>query len=434
MRILFVSRDLKAANLACVLKSEGCDVKLFIADEFQRPNFQNLVHKTPDWEKELPWVGKNGLIVFDDIGYGAVQERLRSEGYSVFGGSKLGDRLEEDREWSQEIFKKYGLKSPCTINFSNIKAAISFLHQKQGPWVIKQNGCLPKDINYVGHFKDNRDAISVLENYNRHNSDNLRMITLQKRVYGVEVGVARYFNGDDWVGPIEINVEHKKLFPGDLGPTTAEMGTLAWYTDKSNYLFDTTLAKIKPFLREIDFRGDIDIGCIANERGIYPLEATPRLGTPIIHLHREFHASPWHHFLKAVADKKPFRLKWKKGYGIVVLISLPPFPYNRQIREPSPLGIEVHFDPSLTKDDYMHIHFEGISLEQLKNNGKKYYISDPFGYALYVTGLGKTISQARRKTNKLIEKICIPKMFYRNDIGSSFEATGKEMLERWGYL
>jgi cystathionine beta-lyase family protein involved in aluminum resistance len=36
--------------------------------------------------------------------------------------------------------------------------------------------------------------------------------------------VARFFNGNDWVGPIEINVEHKSFLNDNIGPLTAEMG------------------------------------------------------------------------------------------------------------------------------------------------------------------------------------------------------------------
>lgn len=435
MKILFISRDLIGANLAVLLEREGCDVKLFIEKSERKSNFDGLIQKTESWEKELNWVGKDGLIIFDDIGYGEIQDKLRVEGYSVFGGSKLGDTLEEDREWAQRIFKKVGLKTLITRNFPNIDSTIKFLKKNKGPWVIKQNGHLPKDLNHVGHFKNNSDVISVLENYTKNHGNSLGVITLQKRVYGVEVGIGRYFNGDDWVGPIEINIEHKKLFPGDLGPSTTEMGTLAWYDDdEENSLFKETLAKLKPFLKEIDFRGDIDLGCIANQEGVYCLEATPRLGTPIVHLHSEIHISPWHKLLKAIADKKPFKLKWSKGYGIVVLVSLPPFPYKQKMNDCSPLGLEIYFDNSVIKNNFRHVHFEGVLMKNTNKRTKKYYISDDLGYILYVTALGESIKDAWKKAEKILDKIYVPKMFYRNDIGLNFEEEGREKLRIWGYL
>ena len=295
MRVLFISYELVAADLALLLQKEGCNVKLYIEDKNLRGSFSNMVPKISNWKRELKWVKKDGLIIFDDIGFGTIQDKLRKMGYSVFGGSKLGDLLEINRQWSQSILKKYKIKTLPTYNFKRIGSAISFIKkQRKGPWVIKQNGHVSRDINYVGQFRDNHDAISVLENYQKNYGNKLGSITLQKRVYGIEIGAGRYFNGADWVGPIEINVEHKKLFPGDLGPTTSEMGTLAWYEDnENNRLFQETLAKLKPFLQKIDFRGDIEVNCIVNREGAFALEITPRLGSPIIHLHSEIHTSPW---------------------------------------------------------------------------------------------------------------------------------------------
>lgn len=436
MRVLFISHELVAADLAYLLNIEGCDVKLYIENKKLRGSFRNLVKQTTNWRKELKWVKKDGLIVFDDIGYGDIQDGLRKEGYSVFGGSKLGDKLEENRQWSQKILKKFGLRTLPTYNFDNVKNAIKFAKKnKNGPWVIKQNGSATKDINYVGQFKDNRDVISVLKNYFTNYGNYLGKITLQKKALGIEIGVGRYFNGNDWIGPIEINIEHKKMFPGDLGPTTSEMGTLAWYDgNEENKLFKETLAKLKPYLKEIDFRGDIDVNCIINEKGAFALEMTPRLGSPIIHLHSEIHASPWHKFLKAVADKKNFQLKWKKGFGVVVLVAVPPFPYAPRMKGISSLGLEVFFHPSIINSHFKHVHFEGISVEKLKTGGWRHYVSDHPGYILYVTALGKTIDEARKKTNAILKKIHIPKMFYRNDIGIAFQKDAMHKLTSWGYI
>ena len=85
VRVLFVSNDLIGGNIAYLLKKEGHDVRLFIDDQKRRENFENLVEKTEDWMRELPWVGKDGLIVFDDVGYGKIQDDLRKDGYTVFG-------------------------------------------------------------------------------------------------------------------------------------------------------------------------------------------------------------------------------------------------------------------------------------------------------------------------------------------------------------
>ena len=437
MRILFISSaNMIAANLAYVMKNEGHEVKLFIDEPDRKENFDGMVEKTDDWEKELKWVGKGAgsLIVFDDIGYGKKQDQLRAEGYSVFGGSALADKLESDREYGQKIFQEAGMKIVPIKNFKDIPSTIDFIKKHKGSWVIKQNGSASKSLNYVSHFDDGHDLINVLENYQTNLKGEMRTITLQQKIKGVEIACARYFNGTDWVGPIEMNIEHKKFFPGDMGPATSEMGTLAWYDeDENNRLFQETLSKIKPYLQEISYRGCIDINCIVNETGAYPLEATSRFGSPINYLQTEFHRSPWGKLLKAIADGENYDLKCKRGYGVVVLLTVPPFPYAKKLREMSPKGMNIYFDPILEERHFHHVHFEGVAMKK-SGNRNQYYVSDYQGYILYVTAVDKTVNLARAKINKLIGHIYIPKMFYRHDIGTNFVEDSYDKLRWWKYL
>ncbi|HLN18920.1 MAG TPA: phosphoribosylglycinamide synthetase C domain-containing protein, partial [Patescibacteria group bacterium] len=206
--------------------------------------------------------------------------------------------------------------------------------------------------------------------------------------------------------------------------------------NEKNKLYLETLAKLKPFLQKINFKGDIDINCIVNNKGAFPLEATSRFGSPAIHLHSEINRSPWGDFLKAIADGKDYKLKWKRGYGIVVVVTVPtsnPFPFTKSEVYTSPKGMNIYFDKSLTKKDFEHIHFEDVSMKKV-NGKEQYYISDDRGYVLYVTAMGKTVEEAREKAYKLIKKIHIPKMFYRNDIGLKFITEDEKKLRKWGYL
>lgn len=436
MNILFISKDLLAGDLAYLLKKEGHNVKLYIKDKKRRGNFENMVTKCTDWRKELAWVGKNGLIIFDDAGFGKIQDSLRKKGYSVFGGTQESDKLEYNREYAQNIFRQYGLSSILTKNFNNLKDAIHFIKKNEGPWVIKQNINTYKSLVYVGILKNGEDIINVLRNYRKYDKNEFYRITIQKRIFGIEIGVARYFNGYDWASPIEMNIEHKRFLSGNIGPVTTEMGTLAWYdeNEKGNKIFNATLNKLKPYLRKVKFKGDIDINCIVNKDGVFPLEPTPRLGSPIIHLHSEIHLSPWAKFLKAVADGKDYRIKWRRGYGIVVLIATPPFPYTTKIPGNSSLGINIYFKSSLDKEQFKHIHFEEVSLKNVNKGKVQFYISDHRGYILYVSNIAKNIKEARAKTYSIIKKIIVPKMLYRDDIGLNFLNRDHKLLKKWGYI
>lgn len=432
MKILFISKNLIGGDLARRLYNEGHEVKLFIEDSRSKKNLDGLIPKVDDWAIELDWVGEDGLIVFDDIGYGEIQDYLRKQGFNVFGGSKGAEQLELNREYGQEMFRKYGLSTTQLHDFSSPKEAYEFVQKNKGRWVIKQNDHISKDITYIGNTDSGNDVISVLQNYVKDPVISQHPITLHEFIDGIEIGVGRYFNGTTWVGPIEINLEHKRFFPGDLGPLTSEMGTLAWYTEDDSVLFKKIIAPFEDFLRETNFRGDFEINCIANEKGIFAIEATTRFGTPIIHLQEELHISSWADFLLAIARGEEYNLEYKKGYGVVILLAVPPFPYTKGVSrtEHAYDNIAIYLD-RLTDEEKKHFHFEDVTYDP---QDKIYRISGQDGYVGYITGVGETVEEAQEKVYSIAEKVIIPKVMYRNDIGSKFTAKDRARLVSWGYL
>jgi phosphoribosylamine--glycine ligase len=433
MNVLVVSNDLSAGDLCVRLSEEGHDIRVYIADRRQAVDMEGMIVKVRSWKRELRWVGKDGLILFDGTGWGRTQDLLRGKGYSVVGGSELGDRSEEDRAYGQTILWASGVRIVTSVDFNSLDEAISFVQKHPRKWVIKQNGNASKIFNYVGNMSDGSDVINVLGHYREHQKrKHIVDIELQERIHGVEIAVGRYFNGKDWVGPICMNVEHKDLCDGDLGPKTFEMGTLAWFDDdEENPLFLETLAKVADFLRSAKFHGDVDINCIVNERGVFPLEFTARFGYPILQLQMALSSSPWGSFLKAIADGESFDFNYPKGkYGVVILVAVPPFPYSIPDRKIERQDLDIFFREPLTEDERNRIHFQEVSR---KSDGT-YFVSGEGGQVLHVSGIGDTIEAARKSAYELIGKIIIPKMFYRTDIGTRFIETDLPKLRRWGWV
>lgn len=419
------------------MAKEGNDVRAHVGHSDYARTLDGWVEKIATLEAGLDWVGKSGLVVCDDNGFGPLQDRLRAEGFSVVGGSAGGDLLEDDREHAQKVFAAHGLKTIPTFSFDSAEKAAELVERAGGEWVVKHNGHADKTSCYVGRLPDGRDVIDLLRNAARHDAGKPSRYALQKRIHGVEIGVARYFNGTDWVAPIELNIEHKKLFPGDLGPKTAEMGTLLWYTaDENNRLFREVLAPLKPYLREIGFRGDFDINCMVNEEGAWPMEATTRFGYPAVHAQMALHETPWGEFLKAVADGKPCDLKWREGYAVVVLVAVPPFPFCVHNCDCAldPRGLSLHFRQSPTLEGWPHIHFEGVAKITDSAGTDCYQLTDHTGYILHVTGHGDTVEAARDMAYQRIENVVIPRMYYRQDIGLGFLRQFQNFLSVGGWL
>lgn len=434
MRVLFISGELIAGDLPYRLSEEGCDVKLFIAHPDQQDCQSGFVTKIDDWRSELDWIGKSGLIVFDDVGFGEIQDQLRRNGFRVFGGSAAGDRLELDREFAQRKFADLGLEVLPTLRFE--QPADAARHVKVAApcrWVVKQNNH-DSALCYVGRFEDGSDAIDVLELYQARG---IRDISLQMAVDGIEIAVARYFNGSDWIGPIELSIEHKALCDGDIGPKTGEMGNLAWYSgEREQPLFEKVLAPLKPYLIEGGFRGDIDVNCIVNEQRAVPLEFTARLGCPIIHIQEALHLTPWREFLGAIADGRQIALDWRRGYGIGITFAVPPFPFQGlPAGHYSAAGLPVRFMREPMPDERRrHYHFESVRREIGADGRERLQVTDGLGCAAFVTGVGSTVDEARDDVYRAVRNLCIPKAIYRTDIGKKFIDTDELKLKSWGWI
>lgn len=433
MKILFISNELIGSGLCLRLIREGHDVKLYIHDPARKNCLTGFAQKISDWKKELRWVGKDGLIVFDDVGFGDIQDSLRKRGYTVFGGSKEGDRLELDRAYAQRILHDHKIKILPSFNFKSIDAAIDFVIENKGKWVVKQNTHI-SILNHVGENVDGSDVIEALKILKKRN---IQKVHLQKKVDGVEVGIARYFNGSEWVGPIEINHEHKRLGNGDVGPLTAEMGTIIWHSDDEMLpLFERTLKKITPHLKKIGYKGDIDVNCIVTKDDAWPLELTPRLGTPAIQLHSELYESSMADLISAVAKGEQTKVAYKKHFGIVVAIGVPPFPNPPKSisKKTQSKDLLLSFNKTPHADDMSSIHFEEISIKQDKNNEEILYWAGEFGYAAYVTASADTIPKAKKRAMSLLNTINLPNMVYRTDIGDRVHKNDLKMLKKWGWI
>src|SRR4029077_12110877 len=136
------------------------------------------------------------------------------------------------------------------------------------------------------------------------------------------------------IGPVNVNFEHKKVATGrhgkGLGFNCGEQGTLMFYDQRPMMqvrLFRETLAKLQPILEAIDFRGQIDVNCIVNEKGIFPLELTPRLGYPSSYIEPELQITPWSELFYAIASGRSINNKVKAGWGVGVVLCGEGYPF-----------------------------------------------------------------------------------------------------------
>ena len=423
MKFLFVTFESLSADLAWQLKKEGHDVKMYCHGQGEKDVGLGFFDKVDEWESLKEWAD---VIIFDDIGFGAKAEQLRGEGKSVVGGSLYSDRLELDREFGQSELNSVGVDVLPSWNFTSFDEAMDFVRKNPDRYVLKPSGKAQseKELLFIGQEGDGKDILQVLEHYKANWSKKIKEFQMQKYADGVEVAVGAFFNGSDFVMPICVNFEHKHLFPGELGPSTGEMGNFCYWT-RDNPLFERTLLKAKEKLAASKFVGYIDINCIVNGKGVWPLEWTPRFGYPMISIQMEGITSEWGQFLYDIAHGNDCQLKAKKGYQVGVVIAIPPWPFEdeKAFRKYSE-GASILFRKQ---------SLDGVHIGEVKQENGDWHIAGNSGYALIVTGSGATMSDAIDRAYQNVRNIMIPNMFYRSDIGQRW-SHDSDMLISWGYI
>jgi phosphoribosylamine--glycine ligase len=434
MRFLGIGDSCDLGALYMRLLADSHEVKVFVKEPLAQGTMAGLVEHTSNWESELDWVkasGEQGVILVENVaqGRGELQDRLRKEGFHVIGGSAYGDRLENDRAFAQRVLADIGLQTAEVVEFCNVASAIKFIDEHPARYVLKFNGPnFSSNDNYVGRLPDGADVRAVLRTkfFYEQQTETLSFVLMQ-HVEGVEMGVGAYFNGENFIGEACLDWEHKRFFPGNLGELTGEMGTIATF-DRSRKFFERTLKRMTPMLAAGGYCGYINLNTIVNQRGIWPLEFTCRFGYPGFAVLGPLQQTRWGELFGAMISRKG-NATMLPGFCAAIVLTTPPFPYDREVVVDACVGLPVMLDGGLREQDRDRLYYGevGIVNGQLVTSGM-------YGWTMVATAVADSIGQARCKANELADRVIVPNVRYRRDIGSALVEGDFAFVEALGLL
>jgi phosphoribosylamine--glycine ligase len=420
VRVLGITETCDLGSLYLRLIAEGHDVRVSVSEPLAQGTMAGLVPRTDDWRRELDWIrdaDRDGLILFEAVGFGALQDELRRDGFNVIGGSAFGDRLENDRAFALDLLARQGLRIAPVHEFETAADAIDDLAKMPRRTVFKL--CDSAGETFVGSFADGSDIAALLE---VQPIDGRRFI-LMDHVAGVETAVGAYFNGERFLRPACLDWEHKRFFAGNMGELTGEMGTVATFTGAER-LFDLALAPLEPLLREAGHVGWINLNTIINADGVWPLEFTCRFGYPGFAVLQPLQAIGWGELFQLILSRKSGSFPVREGFSTCIVLSTPPMPLSRKDVD-APVGLPLmvgDIDP-----DHLHLGEVGASGSQLVTAGL-------YGWTAVVTGTGSTVAEAKAAAYANAAKVQAPNMRYRLDIGEALIGGELESLSGWGWL
>lgn len=422
MNVLFLSAKGDSYPLGMEMIYQGHEVKFYTKSSDDKDAGDGFVPLVDDYEKELEWAD---LVITDDTIWGKTNEELRKKNIPVIGGTIFTDKMEEDRQVGQDMFKAMGMEVLESKDFTDLDKAIKHIEKTPGKYVVKVSGKAQDDktLTYVGQMEDGSDVPKVLEHYKNRMKDGIKSVQVQEAVDGVEVAIGGWFNGKDFLDPILVNFEHKKLMgsktnQAGIGPATGEMGTIGCWKDKGFKLYRETLERFVPVLQKQDYHGYFDINCIVKSTYdmespfcIYPLEMTNRFGWPTILMQIEaMKLNDLAVLFKGIATGKASHFRTDGYYCACVVIGVPPLPYvDKEIADKMSNGLPIIFrNPN---------DIEGVYPGDAICVDGEWICQGEKGYPCVAAGCGDTIQDAQMKAYDRARNIIIPNMMYRDDIG-----------------
>lgn len=436
MNVLIIDSDHVGLDFALRCAAAGHSVRLFRYSK--KPTkyatgFGKLFTLVDDYKPHMAWA-KDGLIfVTANNRYIWDMDRYREFGYkNIFAPTVASARLEIDRTAGMEAMRAIGIEVPPFETFDSLEAADAFVRKSDRAWVHKPLGDEDdKSLTYVSH--DPADMSGWLR----------RQIGLGKKLKGkamlqekvdrlAEIGVS------GWVGPdgflperFQVAFEHKPLMNGDVGPATGEQGTVCAYTDKDK-LASEMLLPLEPILRTLGHRGDFAVGAMVDTKGkAHFLEFTARCGYPAWWIQAASHRGDPAQWMKDLLDGKD-SLKVSNDVSIGVVMAQPCYPFDTSTPDMVE-GVPIDGVEEAMADVHLVEVMKGSGPVMEGGNVVDRPTYQTAGeYVLVATGLGKTVTKARKKVYDTVDAIHYPNRMYRTDIGEKvIDKLGA--LHRFGY-
>lgn len=401
-RFLVLSEGGDGIGLALRLKNEGHEAPVWHRDPSCDKHGKGLVPFADEYR-----MGQT--LVADCTGFGILMDKWRDEGIRTFGGSTFADKLETDRQFSEDVMTQARIETPKSMRAKSWEEAANIIKKiaaKSEKVVLKPEGGLSGNVpSYVA--SDEEDALKMLDHFQKNYMGDEIELTIQEFLKGVALSTEGWFNGEEWIpGMWNHTIERKQFLDGDLGPSGGCSGNLVWKCSERDPIVRKSLLLITDLLREHLYVGPIDINCVISDEGIYGLEFTPRFGYDAFPtLLYALCGFDFGAFLGSCSRGEVPEVQLKEGFAAGIRLTLPPYPSSKGEAN---TGIPVR---GFREEDKLWFYPYNVELveEELKSSGGS-------GILGVMNGLGECAGEAFAKAYEICSRLKIPDVQYRTDL------------------
>jgi len=237
-------------------------------------------------------------------------------------------------------------------------------------------------------------------------------VIVEDYLEGEEVSILAFSDGEN-VAPMVSSQDHKKIYDHDLGPNTGGMGAYSpvpFYADE----FEKRVLEeiLKPTLKGLqsegrEYKGVLYVGLILTKEGPKVLEFNARFGDPETQVILPRLKTDLIDILNAVIEKSlhKINIEWNNNSAVCVVVASGGYPGKYQ------KGKVISGLERLEKMKDIIAFHAGTKFQ----DGE---IVASGGRVLGITAWDDTISKAKEKAYKGVEKIYFKDMYYRKDIAT----------------
>jgi phosphoribosylamine--glycine ligase len=323
-------------------------------------------------------------------------DAIRAVGIPVFGPSKAAAQLEGSKDFAKGVMRDAGVPTAHSFTCTNQEEIEKALNVFDTPYVVKDDGLAAGKGVVVTNDRD--VALKHALACNR--------VVIEEFLDGPEISLFGISDGRNILA-MEPAQDFKRAFDGDEGPNTGGMGAYSPLPWAPEDIVEETYEKVlAPMIAEMAARGTPFVGLLyaglaLTKNGIKVIEFNARFGDPETQVLIPRLATPLATLLynAATDNLDDTVLNWRDESAVTVVLASEGYPESPRT------GSEI----SLPEESPAFIYHAGTASSEgrLLSSG---------GRVLTVTGVGKTLSDARNQAYQTISNVSLEKSFYRSDI------------------
>jgi phosphoribosylamine---glycine ligase len=416
MKFVICTKDFSGLGFALVLQDEGHEVLIAYENDELEPEKEEayelvgegLVERSPMADvfaacsqfKEAYWI-------FDSNYLWQYGDKLRAQGFKVWGASELTSKMEHDRDFGIEVAKNAGIDIPPFKTFTDVQDAITFLEQNEDTAYVCKPNDVESHLTYVPQSETPEAANRELRAYLLSMDDGEEFL-LQQKIRGVELNLeCFFFQGKPYFAWIDLECKRKNS--GDKGELTGCSQNISFIVDMNAPIVGQTIGKMFPFYQKQKYTGFGDINVILTDNQVYFIEWTCRFG---------YNAHPTlfrtlllnglgELFSKMIEGGGAFTsvaYSWfRKGFGAAILMYL----------DHPKIGYPLHVLKEV-KDRFYH--YEAYQALMAQDQEQDFSLAGYSNEVGIVFGFGFTMDDAGRSALDNALKINYPLCAYREDV------------------